>query len=295
MTAWVFIVQFVSGQRCLAQSFDGIRQMSKVVYRHTTDRRWNGTHGHVHQSGKPIGKQATKYTDRDGMYLLMTSAGKYSWMDYRFLGKRKTLALGTYPETSLAKARSRCSEARTMLADGLDPGDEKRKAKRGKLAKAAQTFEHVAGLWLEKTASSRAATTPAKVHGYLKRNSFPTIGSVPISSLKATDVLARLRKMGRAASESPLTGSSRSAARSSALLLPAECVFERSSRIGNTNFDKVVAILAIHMAVLSAISLEPRPTHKDLRVARKTHRHPAIANTCTTNFRCRFLPLQRLP
>jgi hypothetical protein len=55
MTARVFIVQFVSGQRCLAQSFDGIRdgirQMSKVVYRHTTDGRRNGTHGHVHQDG----------------------------------------------------------------------------------------------------------------------------------------------------------------------------------------------------------------------------------------------------
>ena len=130
MTATVFIVQFVSGQRCLAQSFDGIRdgirQMSKVVCRHTTGRRWNGTHGFI-RVVKPNGKQATKYIDRDGMYLLVTSAGKYSWMDYRFLGKRKTLALGTYPETSLGKARSRCSEARTMLAGGLDPGDEKRK------------------------------------------------------------------------------------------------------------------------------------------------------------------------
>jgi hypothetical protein len=58
----------------------------------------------------------------------------------------------------------------------------------GRLAKAAQTFEQVAELWLEKTASSRAATTQEKVHGYLKRNKFYTIGSVPISSLKATDV-----------------------------------------------------------------------------------------------------------
>jgi len=49
MTKRAFIVQFVSGQRSPAQSFDGIRdgirQMSKVVYRRTTDRRRNGTHG----------------------------------------------------------------------------------------------------------------------------------------------------------------------------------------------------------------------------------------------------------
>jgi integrase len=147
------------------------------------------------RTAKANGTAAAKYSDGDGMYLLVTSAGKYWRMDYRYLGKRKTLALGTYPEVSLAKARTRRAEARTMLADGLDPGDEKRKAKRAKLAKAAQTFEQVAELWLEKTASSRAATTQEKVHGYLKRNTFPTIGSVPISSLKATDVLACLRKM----------------------------------------------------------------------------------------------------
>jgi integrase len=143
---------------------------------------------------KPNGK-ATKHADGNGMYLLVTPTGKYWRLDYRYLGKRKTLALGTYPETSLAKARTRSSEARTVLADGLDPGDEKRKAKLAQLAKAAQTFEQVAALWLEKTASSRAATTQEKVHGYLKRNIFPTVGSVPISSLKATDVLACLRKM----------------------------------------------------------------------------------------------------
>jgi integrase len=139
--------------------------------------------------------KAIKHADGDGMYLLVTPTGKYWRLDYRFLGKRKTLALGTYPETSLAKARSRSGEARIMLADGLDPGEEKRKAKLAQLARVAQTFEQVAALWLEKTASSRAASTQEKVHGYLKRNIFPTIGSVPISSLKATDVLACLRKM----------------------------------------------------------------------------------------------------
>jgi integrase len=144
---------------------------------------------------KPNGKAAAKYADGDGMYLLVTPAGKYWRLDYRFMSKRKTLALGTYPETSLAKARSRSKEARTMLADGLDPSDEKRKAKQARLAKAAETFEQVSGLWLEKTASSRAASTQEKVHGYLKRNIFPMIGNVPISSLRATDVLACLRKM----------------------------------------------------------------------------------------------------
>ena len=85
--------------------------------------------------------KATKRADGDGMYLVVTLTGMYWRLDYRHLGRRKTLALGTYPETSPGTARSRSSEARTMLADGLDPGDEQRKAKLAQLARAAQTSE----------------------------------------------------------------------------------------------------------------------------------------------------------
>ena len=53
-------------------------------------------------SGKPAGD---KHRDGNGMYLLVTAGGKYWRMDYRFAEKRKTLALGVYPEVSLAKAR----------------------------------------------------------------------------------------------------------------------------------------------------------------------------------------------
>lgn len=53
-----------------------------------------------------------KHTDGGGMYLLVMVSGKYWRMDYRFAEKRKTLALGTYPEVSLLKARQRRDKAR---------------------------------------------------------------------------------------------------------------------------------------------------------------------------------------
>ena len=53
------------------------------------------------------GKAASKLTDGDGMYLLVTSAGKYWRFDYRFNGKRRTLALGVYPDVGLGEARQR--------------------------------------------------------------------------------------------------------------------------------------------------------------------------------------------
>jgi hypothetical protein len=58
-------------------------------------------------------------------------------MDYRYLGKRRTLAVGVYPAVSLAKARQRREKARELLADGIDPGEFKREQKQAKLTAAS--------------------------------------------------------------------------------------------------------------------------------------------------------------
>jgi len=129
------------------------------------------------------------------MYLLVNSAGKYWRFDYRFLGKRKTLALGVYPAVSLAKARARRQEARELLADGIDPGAAKRDAKTAKLIAAQHTFEVVARLWLEKTKSERAASTQEKVQNWLTKDIFSVIGSQPISTITPRDVLAAVQKI----------------------------------------------------------------------------------------------------
>ena len=62
------------------------------------------------------GERSYKLTDGDGMYLLVdTKGGKYWRMDYRYADKRKTLALGTYPDVSLEKARKARDHARESL------------------------------------------------------------------------------------------------------------------------------------------------------------------------------------
>ena len=61
-----------------------------------------------------------KLSDGNGMHLLVTSTGGKLWrFQYRFNGKQKSLALGRYPDISLAVARQRRQEARTLLAMGL--------------------------------------------------------------------------------------------------------------------------------------------------------------------------------
>ncbi len=73
------------------------------------------------RSAKPS-ERPRKLFDARGLYLhVMPKGGRYWRFSYRFHGKPKTLALGVYPDVSLAKARARHQEAREQLADGLDP------------------------------------------------------------------------------------------------------------------------------------------------------------------------------
>jgi integrase len=136
-----------------------------------------------------------KHSDGQGLYLHEKPAGKYWRMSYRFDGKQKTLALGTYPEVSLLKARQRRDKARQLLADGIDPGAAKREEKQAKADAAANTFELVAREWLAKTATERMASTHGKVTTWLEKDVFPWIGAMPISTIGPRDVLAALRKM----------------------------------------------------------------------------------------------------
>lgn len=99
------------------------------------------------------------------------------------------------PEVSLLKARSRRSDARALLAEGIDPSEVKRHDKQTRAAAAANTFELVARQWLAKTAGERMASTHGKVTTWLEKDVFPTLGSRAIDTIKPRDVLETLRVM----------------------------------------------------------------------------------------------------
>ena len=139
---------------------------------------------------KPTGAVAgDKHADGLGLYLHVKEAGKYWRMNYRFTGKQKTLALGVYPEVSLAKARKRREVARERLAEGIDPGVAKREERQAKADAAANTFEAVARVWLTKTAAKRAEVTQSRITTFLEKDVFPFIGGMSISAIKPRDVL----------------------------------------------------------------------------------------------------------
>lgn len=96
------------------------------------------------RNAKPRSKPY-KIADGDGLFLLITPSGSKYWrMKYFFAGKEKLLALGVYPEVSLADARERRTQARKLLAAGNDPSEMKRQSRRAAIANSANSFESIA-------------------------------------------------------------------------------------------------------------------------------------------------------
>lgn len=139
-----------------------------------------------------------KHTDGQGLYLQVKAAGKYWRLNYRYLGKQKTLAFGVYPAISLAKARQRRDKARELLADGVDPSSAKQEEKQAKARAATNTFELVARDWLSKTKAKRAPITQLKVTTWLEKDVFPFIGKMTISAIGPRDVLDKVVRKAEA-------------------------------------------------------------------------------------------------
>jgi integrase len=150
--------------------------------------------------------QAYKLSDGGGMYLLVTPNGARYWrLDYRFAGKRRTLALGIYPTVTLSHARSRREDARALLNKDIDPNVAKRATKRAARLANDNTFEAIAREWLENQRKRLAARYLALLLARLEADVFPQIGSRPIAAIDAPELLEILRKVeGRGVIETAL-------------------------------------------------------------------------------------------
>ena len=144
---------------------------------------------------KAQGKErAYKLSDGAGMYLLVTPAGQKYWrMKYRIAGKEKTLALGVYPDVTLAAARNKRKAARELLDKGKDPGLAKKEQKRQEIMQAQSTFEAVAREWHGKQKDRWTPGHAVKVLTSLESNIFPALGARPIAEITPAELLDVLR------------------------------------------------------------------------------------------------------
>lgn len=145
------------------------------------------------RNAKPKSK-VYKLSDGGGMYLAVSPQGGKWWrLKYRFAGKEKLLALGTYPEIGLADARERRDEARKLLAKGIDPGAARKEAKAAHEAKMVNTFEAVARDWLAKQRPTWSESHARITLRRLEHDIFPALGDRPVADITAPELLAVLR------------------------------------------------------------------------------------------------------
>jgi len=115
-------------------------------------------------------------------------------------GKRRTLSLGLYPSVGLAKARTRCREARQLLARGIDPAEQReadREAARAE-REAADARGTVADLFdlylanLKRNGRTRGAEEAKSIYD---RDIGPVIGTMKANAVTPdhiADILARV-------------------------------------------------------------------------------------------------------
>ncbi len=146
------------------------------------------------QKAKPQDKPFTLF-DGGGLFLLVTPSGGKLWrFKYRYDGKQKLLALGAYPEVSLADARHKREDARKLLASSNDPGAA-RKAQNQANTQKSETFETIAREWFKKFSQRWKETHSSRILRSLERDVFPWIGTQPIAEIKAPELLAVLRRV----------------------------------------------------------------------------------------------------
>ena len=135
-----------------------------------------------------------KMADGGGMYLeVMPNGSKYWRLKYRHAGKEKRLALGVYPDTTLAEARDRSEQARKQIANGTDPSAAKQTQKRQAKVTAANTFEAVALEWVEIMANHWTEGHKALTLRTLEQDAFPSLGRRPIAEITPSELLATMR------------------------------------------------------------------------------------------------------
>jgi len=147
------------------------------------------------KSAKPRDKQ-WKLSDSGGLYLLIHPNGSKYWrLKYRYQGKEKTLALGVYPDISIAEAREKRDTAKAILRDGNDPSVIRKQKKRIARINSENNFEAVARDWFEQQENVWSEGHTDRVIKSLEQDVFPVIGYRPINELSPPDILEVVRKV----------------------------------------------------------------------------------------------------
>jgi integrase len=140
--------------------------------------------------------QTVKLSDGGGLQLWVQPSGSKLWnLAYRFAGKQRKLAIGSYPGIGLKEARAKREEAKKLLTSGFDPSLQKRLVKLTSESQKADTFEAISREVLEKKRREGKSETTVSKAAWLFDLATPALGPRPIAEITAPEVLAVLRQV----------------------------------------------------------------------------------------------------
>ncbi len=155
----------------------------------------------------PGDKARLRVSDAGGLYLeVAPNASKRWFWKFRFDGKEKRLALGSYPEVTLKDARTARDDARKIHQQGIDPAQRRQLDKLERKGHADASFSAVARRFHKTKAGSWSPRYSARWLSIMEKDAFPWLGSLPIGSITAPMLLKVLQRVeARGANETAHT------------------------------------------------------------------------------------------
>jgi Arm DNA-binding domain len=147
------------------------------------------------QNAKPKAKPY-KLSDGGGLYLCIEPHGsKLRRFRYRFDSKEKMISFGAFPTISLASARTKRDDARTLIADGKDPSQQKRLDKIIAATAANNTFGAIADEYLNTLDDGGAAAATIAKNRWLLKDLAAPLCKRPVAEITPAEILLILKKV----------------------------------------------------------------------------------------------------
>ncbi|EPT7429264.1 integrase domain-containing protein [Vibrio cholerae] len=134
--------------------------------------------------------------DGQGLKLRVLPSGSKQWLFNYYRptnGKRANLNLGRFPDVSLVQARKASLNAKELIAQGIDPQDERNRQQQAHKEIHEHTFVNVAKDWFAIKQHDVTPDYALDIWRSLELHIFPHIANKPIKAITAPEIIELLK------------------------------------------------------------------------------------------------------
>jgi Arm DNA-binding domain len=144
-------------------------------------------------------EKSYKISDGNGLYLLVEPGGAKLWrVRYQFGGKEKMLSLGSFPSVLLAEARVKRDATHKLLANGVNPSDQKKQDRLIAEVAGRNTFGAIAEEYLQRLEASGVTQVTLSKNRWLLIDLAAPLAKRPIAKITPLEILVLLQKHEKA-------------------------------------------------------------------------------------------------